>query len=80
MARVLAELGCEVCISDDVARKVLEMPEVRAAIIASVPAAHPPDRHLPATCNNYLPPVNRAPLLVSCLLLTALISAPRKET
>lgn len=34
MARVLAELGCEVCISDDVARKVLEMPEVRAAIIA----------------------------------------------
>ncbi|MEY4820571.1 MAG: hypothetical protein RLY72_223 [Planctomycetota bacterium] len=34
MARVLAELGCEVCISDDVARKVLEMPEVCAAIIA----------------------------------------------
>jgi len=34
VARVLAELGCEVCISDDVARKVLEMPEVCAAIIA----------------------------------------------
>jgi dephospho-CoA kinase len=34
VARVLAELGCEVCISDDVARQVLEMPEVCAAIIA----------------------------------------------
>lgn len=34
VARMLAELGCEVCISDDVARKVLEMPEVCAAIIA----------------------------------------------
>lgn len=33
-ARLLAELGCEVCISDDAARVVLSEPDVRAAIIA----------------------------------------------
>ena len=32
----LRELGCEVCVSDDVARDVLEQPEVRAAIVARV--------------------------------------------
>ena len=34
VARILARLGCEVCISDDTARTVLEAPEVRAAVIA----------------------------------------------
>ena len=33
VARILARLGCEVCISDDTARAVLEAPEVRAAVI-----------------------------------------------
>lgn len=33
-ARLLGELGCEVCISDDAARAVLLEPEVRAAIVA----------------------------------------------
>jgi dephospho-CoA kinase len=36
VARLLAELGCEVCISDDTARAVLEAPEVREAIVARV--------------------------------------------
>ena len=34
VARILSRLGCEVCISDDAARAVLEAPEVRSAIIA----------------------------------------------
>lgn len=34
VARILARLGCEVCISDDAARAVLESPEVRGAIVA----------------------------------------------
>jgi dephospho-CoA kinase len=34
VARILARLGCEVCVSDDTARTVLEAPEVRAAIVA----------------------------------------------
>ncbi len=34
VARILARLGCEVCVSDDTARVVLEAPEVRAAVIA----------------------------------------------
>ena len=33
VARILARLGCEVCISDDTARAVLDAPEVRAAVI-----------------------------------------------
>jgi dephospho-CoA kinase len=33
VARILARLGCEVCISDDTARTVLDAPEVRAAVI-----------------------------------------------
>ena len=36
VARALAELGCEVCISDDAARAVLDEPAVRAALIARV--------------------------------------------
>ena len=42
VARTLAELGCEVCISDDAARAVLDEPAVRAALIARVgrEAAH----------------------------------------
>jgi len=38
VARILARLGCEVCISDDAARAVLDAPDVRAAIIARVGA------------------------------------------
>ena len=38
VARMLARLGCEVCISDDAARAVLEAPEVRDAIVARVGA------------------------------------------
>ena len=38
VARTLAQLGCEVCISDDAARAVLDAPEVRAAIVARVGA------------------------------------------
>lgn len=34
VARALARLGCEVCISDDAARAVLDAPEVRSAILA----------------------------------------------
>ena len=38
VARTLARLGCEVCISDDAARAVLDAPEVRSAILARVGA------------------------------------------
>ena len=34
MSAALRALGCEVCHSDEVARAVLERPEVRAAIVA----------------------------------------------
>ncbi len=34
VAAALRALGCEVCVSDDVARAVLEQPDVRAAIVA----------------------------------------------
>lgn len=36
VARILARLGCEVCVSDDAARAVLALPEVRDAITARV--------------------------------------------
>lgn len=36
VAAALRGLGCEVCVSDDVARAVLETPEVREAVIARV--------------------------------------------
>lgn len=36
VAAAFRALGCEVCVSDDVARAVLEQPEVRAAVIARV--------------------------------------------
>ncbi|MCE2881818.1 MAG: dephospho-CoA kinase [Planctomycetaceae bacterium] len=39
VARALAALGCEVCVSDDLARAVLDEPSVRAAIAAACPAA-----------------------------------------
>lgn len=39
VARILARLGCEVCISDDAARAVLDAPEVRTAVIACAGAA-----------------------------------------
>jgi dephospho-CoA kinase len=39
VARILARLGCEVCISDDAARAVLDAPDVRAAITARAGAA-----------------------------------------
>jgi dephospho-CoA kinase len=34
VAHILKRLGCEVCVSDDAARAVLEAPEVRAAILS----------------------------------------------
>ena len=44
VARLLAGLGCEVCISDEAARAVLDAPEVRAAIVARVgPSVTAPD-------------------------------------
>jgi dephospho-CoA kinase len=39
VARALAALGCEVCISDDLAREVLEFPDVRSAIASAAPAS-----------------------------------------
>jgi dephospho-CoA kinase len=36
VAAAFRALGCEVCVSDDVARAVLEQPEVRAAVVARV--------------------------------------------
>ena len=36
VAAAFRALGCEVCVSDDVARAVLETPEVRAAVVARV--------------------------------------------
>jgi len=36
VAAAFRALGCEVCVSDDVARAVLEQPEVRAAVTARV--------------------------------------------
>jgi dephospho-CoA kinase len=43
VASRLRGLGCEVCVSDDVAREVLAQPEVRAAVAARVPVAALPD-------------------------------------
>jgi dephospho-CoA kinase len=34
VAHILRRLGCEVCVSDDAARAVLDAPEVRAAVLA----------------------------------------------
>lgn len=39
VARILASLGCEVCVSDDLARAVLGLPEVRREIAAIAPGA-----------------------------------------
>lgn len=36
VAAAFRAIGCEVCVSDDVARAVLEQPEVRAAVVARV--------------------------------------------
>ena len=36
VAAAFRALGCEVCVSDEVARTVLEQPEVRAAVVARV--------------------------------------------
>lgn len=44
VASAFRALGCEVCVSDDVARAVLERPEVRAAVIARAgPSVSRPD-------------------------------------
>ena len=39
VAAVLRACGCEVCVSDHVARRVLEQPEIRAAIVSRVGSA-----------------------------------------